>query len=54
MEDNLARKIELEEDVMWEEAYTQPITQPYEEVAPSIQSIPQAEQIGRASCRERV
>lgn len=47
MEDNLARKIELEEDVMWEEAYTQPITQPYEEVTPSIQSIPQAEPVAK-------
>lgn len=45
MEDNLARKYELEEDFMWEEAYTQSITQPYEEVTPSIQSIPQAEPV---------
>lgn len=43
MEDNLARELELDEQtIAWEEAYAQPVEKPYEEVAPSIETIPQA------------
>lgn len=43
MEDNLARELELDEQaVAWETAYAQPVEQPYEQAAPSIEPIPQA------------
>lgn len=43
MEDNLARQLEIDEQVVsWEQAYVQPVEQPYEQAAPSIEPIPQA------------
>lgn len=43
MEDNLARDLELDEQaIAWEEAYAQPVEQPYEQAVPTIEPIPQA------------
>lgn len=50
MEDNLARELEVdveEQAVAWEQEYIQPIEKPYEETAPSIEPIPQAEPISK-------
>lgn len=44
MEDNLARELKVEEEVLVEDAYAaQQIEQPYERVAPTIEPIPQTE-----------
>lgn len=43
MEDNLARELELDEQAVdWNQAYAQPVQQPYEQTAPTIEPIPQA------------
>lgn len=48
MEDNLARELEVEEDaIAVEQSYAQPLEQPYQEAAPTIEPIPTTKPISK-------
>lgn len=52
MEDNLARELELEEDVVRaEQQYAQQVEQPHQKSAPSIDPIPKAEPVTKGLTR---
>lgn len=52
MEDNLARELELEEDVVRaEQQYAQQVEQPHQKSAPSIDPIPKAEPVAKGLTR---
>lgn len=43
MEDNLARQLDIEEEMLVGQNYAQPIQRPYERVTPNVRPIPQSE-----------